>query len=132
MRKRLREGTLNDRRSRSIWPKRGLRWRSWARKAWKRWPSSSRACSRRLGQGKRKTRKLKIGEALKLLVDEEAAKLVNDEEIKSAALANAEDNGIVFIDEIDKVASRSEQAAAPRCRARACSATCCRWWRARP
>ena len=59
-----------------------------------------------LGQGKRKTRKLKTGEALKLLVDEEAAKLVNDEEIKSAALANAENNGIVFIDEIDKVASR--------------------------
>ena len=61
-----------------------------------------------LGQGKRKTRKLKIGEALKLLVDEEAGKLVNDDEIKTAALANAEHNGIVFIDEIDKVASRSE------------------------
>jgi len=62
-----------------------------------------------MGQGKRKTRKLKIGDALKLLVDEEAGKLVNDDEIKSAALANAENNGIVFIDEIDKVASRSEQ-----------------------
>jgi ATP-dependent HslUV protease ATP-binding subunit HslU len=61
-----------------------------------------------LGQGKRKTRKLKIGEALKLLVDEEAGKLVNDDEIKTAALAHAENNGIVFIDEIDKVASRSE------------------------
>jgi len=60
------------------------------------------------GPGKRRTRKLKIGEAMKLLVEEEAGKLVNDEEIKTAALANAEGNGIVFIDEIDKVASRSE------------------------
>jgi ATP-dependent HslUV protease ATP-binding subunit HslU len=61
-----------------------------------------------MGQGKRRTRKVKIGEAMKLLVDEEAAKLVNEDEIKTAALANAEGNGIVFIDEIDKVTSRSE------------------------
>lgn len=61
-----------------------------------------------IGGGKRKVRKLKIAEAMKLLVDEEAAKLVNEDEIRSAALANAEQNGIVFIDEIDKVTSRSE------------------------
>jgi len=61
-----------------------------------------------MGQAKKKTRKLKIAEALKLLVDEEAAKLVNDEDIKTQALHNAENNGIVFIDEIDKVCSRSE------------------------
>lgn len=60
------------------------------------------------GAAKRKQRKLKIAEALQLLVEEEAARLVNDEEIKTAALANAEQNGIVFIDEIDKVASRAE------------------------
>jgi ATP-dependent HslUV protease ATP-binding subunit HslU len=61
-----------------------------------------------IGQGKRKTRKLRIGEALKLLVEEEAAKLVNEEEIKTQAIFSAEQNGIVFIDEIDKVTSRSE------------------------
>jgi ATP-dependent HslUV protease ATP-binding subunit HslU len=65
-----------------------------------------------LGQGKRKLRKLKIGEALKLLVDDEAAKLVNEDEIKTAALHNTEQNGIVFLDEIDKVASRNETSGA--------------------
>ncbi len=61
-----------------------------------------------MAAGKRKTRKLKIGEALKLLVEEEAGKLVNEDEIRAAALAAAEGNGIVFIDEIDKVASRGD------------------------
>ncbi len=61
-----------------------------------------------IGQQKRQTRKLKIAEALKLLTDEEAAKLVNEEEIKTQALHMLEQNGIVFIDEIDKVTSRSE------------------------
>jgi ATP-dependent HslUV protease ATP-binding subunit HslU len=61
-----------------------------------------------LGSGKKKSRKLKIPEALKLLTDEEAAKLVNDEEVKLDALKNVEQNGIVFLDEIDKIASRSD------------------------
>jgi len=61
-----------------------------------------------LGQAKRQTRKLKIAEAMKALVDEEAAKLVNEDDIKAQALHMLEQNGIVFIDEIDKVTSRSE------------------------
>jgi ATP-dependent HslUV protease ATP-binding subunit HslU len=65
-----------------------------------------------MGGAKRKARKLKIGEALPLLVDEEAARLVNEDEIRAAALANAEGNGIVFLDEIDKVASRSDTSGA--------------------
>jgi ATP-dependent HslUV protease ATP-binding subunit HslU len=64
------------------------------------------------GGARRKLRRLRIGEALPLLVEEEASKLVNDDEAKSAAVANAEQNGIVFIDEIDKVASRSDHAGA--------------------
>ena len=64
------------------------------------------------GATRRKTRKLKIGEAMKLLTEEEAAKLVNEDEIRTAAIHSAEQNGIVFIDEIDKVASRSEMSGA--------------------
>jgi ATP-dependent HslUV protease ATP-binding subunit HslU len=65
-----------------------------------------------IGAGKRQTRKLKIGDALKLLIDEEAGKLVNEDDIKTRALHNAEQNGIVFIDEIDKVTSRSDSGSA--------------------
>jgi ATP-dependent HslUV protease ATP-binding subunit HslU len=61
-----------------------------------------------IGRERRKPRKLRIKEALKLLADEEAGRLVNDEELKARAVANAESNGIVFLDEIDKIASRSE------------------------
>ncbi|HOV21010.1 MAG TPA: ATP-dependent protease ATPase subunit HslU, partial [Ottowia sp.] len=61
-----------------------------------------------LNAGRRKMRRVKIGEAMRLLVDEEAGKLVNEDEIRLQALHNLEQNGIVFIDEIDKVASRTE------------------------
>ena len=61
-----------------------------------------------LGGGKKKSRRMKIADALKALADEEAARLINDEEVKAAALRNVEQNGIVFLDEMDKIASRSE------------------------
>jgi ATP-dependent HslUV protease ATP-binding subunit HslU len=59
-------------------------------------------------QGKKKLAKLKIRDAMKVLTDDEAAKLVSDDEVKARALEVVEQNGIVFLDEIDKIASRSD------------------------
>jgi ATP-dependent HslUV protease ATP-binding subunit HslU len=61
-----------------------------------------------MGGARKKSRKLKIGEARRLLIDEEAGKLVNDEDVKLDAVRNVEQNGIVFLDEIDKITSRSD------------------------
>ena len=61
-----------------------------------------------LGGARPKQRRLKVAEAMKLLAEEEAAKLVNEEELRARAVAAAESDGIVFIDEIDKIASRAE------------------------
>lgn len=65
------------------------------------------------GSGRTKNRKLRVAEALKVLTDEEAGKMINEEELKLNALSGVEQNGIVFIDEIDKVTQRSDQAGSP-------------------
>lgn len=115
MRKRLREGTMNDKEievdlldakpsMEILTPMGGPGMEEMAEQL--------KGLFSQMGGGKRKTRKLKIGEAMKQLVEEEAAKLLNEDEIKAAALANAQENGIVFIDEIDKVASRAEHGGA--------------------
>lgn len=61
-----------------------------------------------LGSGSKKSRKLPVKQAFKLLTDEEAAKLVNEEDIKGQSIENLEQNGIVFLDEMDKICKRSE------------------------
>ena len=108
MRKRLREGTLDDkvidieldapRPSLEVMGPQGM----------EEMAEQLKGLFAQVGGGRRKSRRLPIAEAMKLLVDEEAARLVNEDEIRAAALAHAEGNGIVFIDEIDKVASRSD------------------------
>ncbi len=65
-----------------------------------------------LGGGRAKSRKLPIHQARKLLIDEEAARLVNDEDLKEQARQNVEQNGIVFLDEMDKIAKRGETSGA--------------------
>jgi len=65
-----------------------------------------------MGGNKAKTRKMRIKDAMPLLIEEESSKLINDDEIKQQALESAQQNGIVFIDELDKVAKRSEYAGA--------------------
>ena len=70
--------------------------------------SQLRGMFQSLQGGKMQTRKLSVAQARPMLVEEEAGKLVNDEDIKAQALINCEQNGIVFIDEIDKIAQRGE------------------------
>ncbi|MBX3643706.1 MAG: ATP-dependent protease ATPase subunit HslU [Rubrivivax sp.] len=108
MRKRLREGTLNEREIEVDLAEARPSLEIMGPQGMEEMAEQLKGLFSSLGQGKRRTRKLRIDEALKLLAEEEAGKLVNEDEIKAAALANAENNGIVFIDEIDKVASRSE------------------------
>ncbi|RME33785.1 MAG: ATP-dependent protease ATPase subunit HslU [Gammaproteobacteria bacterium] len=66
-----------------------------------------------LGGARPRTRRLRVADALKRLTEEEAAKLINEEEIKARAVENVEENGIVFLDELDKVARRSEHGSGP-------------------
>ena len=112
MRKRLREGSLNDREIELdvAEPKPTLE--ILGAQGMEEMAEQLKGLFSQAGANKRKTRKLKIGEALTRLIDEEAGKLVNEDEVRAAALANAEGNGIVFIDEIDKVASRGEHGGA--------------------
>ncbi len=107
-RKKLREGLLNDREIEMDVAQSQPQLEIMGPAGMEEMTEQLRGMFGNMGQQKRQTRKLKISEALKLAVDEEAAKLVNDEEIKTQALHMLEQNGIVFIDEIDKVTSRSE------------------------
>jgi ATP-dependent HslUV protease ATP-binding subunit HslU len=107
-RKRLREGELADREIEIDVAQPQANMEIMAPPGMEELTSQIQGMFQNLGTGRRKMRKMKVSEAMQLITDEEAAKLVNDEELKIRAIANVESNGIVFIDEIDKIASRSE------------------------
>ncbi|WP_181017563.1 ATP-dependent protease ATPase subunit HslU [Zemynaea arenosa] len=107
-RKRLREGSLDDREVEIEVAEPGAQMEIMAPPGMEEMTEQIKSMFAGVGQQRRKKRKVKIKEALKLLADEEAAKLVNEDELKQKAITNVEQNGIVFLDEVDKIASRSE------------------------
>lgn len=107
-RKRLREGELNDKEIEIDITQLNAQMEILAPPGMEDLTSQIQGMFQNMGGNKTKKRKLKIKDALKVLIDEEAGKLINDEEIKTAAVANAEENGIVFLDEIDKISGRQE------------------------
>jgi ATP-dependent HslUV protease ATP-binding subunit HslU len=111
-RKRLREGELDDREIEIEVAAQQPHMEIFAPPGMEDLTSQIQGMFQNLGTQRRKTRKLKIREAMKLLAEEEAAKLVNDEDLKLRAVANVEQNGIVFLDEIDKITSRGETSGA--------------------
>ena len=107
-RKKLREGQLDDKEIEVEVAAPSMQAEIFAPPGMEELTSQIQGMFQNIGGGRRKARKLKISDARRLLIDEEAAKLVNDEEVKLDAVRNLEQNGIVFLDEIDKIASRSE------------------------
>jgi ATP-dependent HslUV protease ATP-binding subunit HslU len=107
-RKKLREGELDDREIEVEVAAPSMQAEIFAPPGMEELTAQIQGMFQNMGGGRKKSRKLKIFEARRLLIEEEAAKLVNDEEVKLDAVRNVEQNGIVFLDEIDKIASRSD------------------------
>ena len=107
-RKKLREGELDDREVEIETSAGQAQMEIFAPPGMEDLTSQIQSMFQNLGQGRKRMRKLKIRDAMKLVTEEEAAKLVNDEDLKAQALRNVEQNGIVFLDEMDKITSRSE------------------------
>jgi ATP-dependent HslUV protease ATP-binding subunit HslU len=107
-RKRLRQGELNDKEIEIELAESGPQMEIMAPPGMEEMTEQIKSMFSGIGGARKKSRKIKIGEAMKVLIEEEAAKLVNDDELKQKAIQNVEQNGIVFLDEIDKIASRSE------------------------
>jgi ATP-dependent HslUV protease ATP-binding subunit HslU len=107
-RKKLREGELDDKEIEIEVAAASAQMEIFAPPGMEELTSQIQGMFQNMSGNRKKTRKLKIREALKLTAEEEAARMINDEDLKTGALANAEQNGIVFLDEIDKIASRSE------------------------
>ena len=107
-RKKLREGDLDDKEIEIELAGQSMQAEIFAPPGMEELTSQIQGMFQNMGGARKKARKLKISEARKLLIDEEAAKLVNDDELKHEAVHNVEQNGIVFLDEIDKITSRSD------------------------
>ena len=108
-RKRLREGQLDDKEVELDLEQPSVGMDIMAPPGMEEMTEQIRSMFSNLGSGKKQRRKVKIKEALKLLTDEEAAKMLNEEEVKTKAVQNVEQNGIVFLDEIDKITSRNNE-----------------------
>ena len=107
-RKRLRQGELDDKEIELELAEAGPQMEIMAPPGMEEMTEQIKSMFSGVGGGRKKARKIKVREAMKLLVEEEAAKLINEDELKQMAIHNVEQNGIVFLDEIDKIASRSE------------------------
>ena len=107
-RKRLREGELDDKEIEIEVAGPSMQAEIFAPPGMEDLTSQIQGMFQNMGNARKKARKLRIAEARKLLIDEEAGKLINDEEIKLDAVRNVEQNGIVFLDEIDKITARSD------------------------
>ena len=108
MRKKLREGDLNDKEIEIDVHLAPMGVEIMAPPGMEEMTSQLQGMFQNLGSGKTRSRKMKINKALKVLQDEEASKLVNEDDIRSRAVESVEQNGIVFLDEIDKICKRSE------------------------
>jgi ATP-dependent HslUV protease ATP-binding subunit HslU len=108
LRKLLREGRLDDREIEIQTQAAPMGVEIMAPPGMEEMTSQLQGLFKNLSGGRTRTRKLKVKDALKLLVDEEASKMIKEEELKIEAVKNVEENGIVFLDELDKVARRSE------------------------
>ena len=108
-RKQLREGSLNDNEIEIDIASSPVGIEIMSPPGMEEMTSQLQSMFQQVGTQRTKTRKMTIAKAMKILREEEAAKLINEEDIKARAIESVEQNGIVFIDEIDKVAKRSEQ-----------------------
>ncbi|HLW05570.1 MAG TPA: ATP-dependent protease ATPase subunit HslU [Azoarcus sp.] len=106
-RKMLREGELDDKEIEIEVAQMGMSAEIFAPPGMEELTQQIQGMFQNVGQGRTKPRKMKISEALKVITDEEAAKLINDDEVKSVAVRSVEQDGIVFLDEVDKIAARS-------------------------
>ena len=107
-RKKLREGILDDKEIEIEFSGSAVQAEIFAPPGMEELTSQIQGLFQNMGSARKKSRKLKISEARKFLIEEEAGKLVNDDEVKLEAVHNVEQNGIVFLDEIDKITARSD------------------------